>query len=1092
MMRILFFLGISIVTSGILQAVQALPADVKYGIAGGFSMRGVTAEPVRMANDFTRRWRMDRKHFQNDPGFPKQTAEGRELAGRWNFGNEDFWLVKETFRSIAPHRFQYRLELANPNRITSNMAGLQLTLPLLPDSRIVIDNLDTVELPEKHRDFFLYSKKNAKEIRIVSGGRETTLSGAFQLSIWDGRKYGKQNFTVRLEANENRGTRLLELTVTRPEEKNCPLNLAGIANRGFRDEIPGDAAGGWTDQGPANDLRNFPAGPFRTAGVEFNIINPKQNSGRSAVVLSGRAEQKCPVSAEIQADGLRGGWLNLLHAGAWLNKPGKRLGTLTVLYRNGESDRFPILNGRDIGNWWAPRSLPNGRIGWRGENPSSTIGLYVSQFALKQMPLQSVRFECKGPSVWMIAAATVGNVRLDFAVERKPEIIRPGAEWLPTPLPGMPKAGSPLDFSWLLDAPAGKYGRVICRKDGCFAFENAPERTIRFYGVNLCFDANFLKKNEAEQLAETLARQGYNSVRIHHQDGLLTGNAGTVPDPELLDRLDWLLACLKKRGIYVTSDLYASRRFSPADAIPGVSSFKRSEMKQLIPFERAALENWKSFVRNWLTHVNPYTGLAWGEDPAVFSFSLLNECSLLYFCDMFPEATERFTREYHRFLAANKLDTPENQAARGPLWARFLNEKQNLVTAELIRFLRKELGVKTAVTAVNSGSNPIGITANFDCDYVDRHDYWDHPLLPEGWGGPMRYLQRSAIRNLALSPRRVMAQRIFGKPFMMTEINYCYPNRFRAEAGPLLGACAALQNWAGMYRFAWSHERRSIIRPTQPYTFDIAYDPVALAADRIVKLLFVRGDVQPAPKAFAMELPRNVADRMPSGGLREVTLPEGFGLLGLFARVGVTEAGRPYPGSCSVSFSLGEDWRGGVSSEIRRTIAALEQSGSAVSSTGEIQLNAKTGTMTAATSRSEVIAASEQSVSAKRLRIENQDGPRFRVAAAASLDAEPLGSSRRILFSHITDALLSDMEFTSSDRTEIKRGGRPPLLLHRNRMTVTLRLDGAAVPKVEALDSAGQVLGTVPSEFRDGILKFRADNDAFPQEAVIHFAVTRP
>ena len=39
-----------------------------------------------------------------------------------------------------------------------------------------------------------------------------------------------------------------------------PVDFSSVANMGFADAAAGDGKGGWTDQGPENDLSMFPTG----------------------------------------------------------------------------------------------------------------------------------------------------------------------------------------------------------------------------------------------------------------------------------------------------------------------------------------------------------------------------------------------------------------------------------------------------------------------------------------------------------------------------------------------------------------------------------------------------------------------------------------------------------------------------------------------------------------------------------------------------------------------------------------------------------------------------------------------------------------
>lgn len=85
-----------------------------------------------------------------------------------------------------------------------------------------------------------------------------------------------------------------------------------------------------------------------------------------------------------------------------------------------------------------------------------------------------------------------------------------------------------MDFSSLLDAPAGKYGHVKVR-DGHFYFENG--KRIRFFGFNFPARSNMPDHETAEALADSLAALGVNVVRIHAADAY-PGEKGWSTDPE--------------------------------------------------------------------------------------------------------------------------------------------------------------------------------------------------------------------------------------------------------------------------------------------------------------------------------------------------------------------------------------------------------------------------------------------------------------------------------------------------------------------------------------------------------------------------------
>ena len=260
--------------------------------------------------------------------------------------------------------------------------------------------------------------------------------------------------------------------------------------------------------------------------------------------------------------------------------------------------------------------------------------------------------------MWMLVGVNLSDKPVAFYVPPvKDFYVTADARWLPLEYKRKTVRGSALDFSWTADAPAGKYGFVIPSRSGNLAFEKAPEARIRFYGVNLCFDANFTDKKSVDELADTLVRNGYNAVRLHHYDsGLLDRNASDslTFDKQRLDSLDYLFSVLKNKGIYITIDFYSVRSFKPGDNIPG-AAYVEQEMKALLPVSREAMENWKGFARRLLEHPNPYTGMTWGEDPALFAINLVNEEALKYRWSATPHSRKLYRAAFDEWKKKNDV-----------------------------------------------------------------------------------------------------------------------------------------------------------------------------------------------------------------------------------------------------------------------------------------------------------------------------------------------------------------------------------------------------------------------------------------------------
>ncbi|MCL2742291.1 MAG: carbohydrate binding domain-containing protein [Planctomycetaceae bacterium] len=187
----------------------------------------------------------------------------------------------------------------------------------------------------------------------------------------------------------------------------------------------------------------------------------------------------------------------------------------------------------------------------------------------------------------------------------------------------------------LLSAPAGKDGFVRIENG---SFVNDAGR-IRLHATNLTGPANFPEHEQSDKLAERLARFGINCVRLHYFDayygnfmtpdlqGIIADDPETQKkfDPKQRDKQDYLIAALKKKGIYINMNLHVARGWDKRDGFEGP---KPGMDKGLDNFEPEMIRLQKEYAKELLTHVNPYTGIAYKNEPSIAVIEINNENAL--------------------------------------------------------------------------------------------------------------------------------------------------------------------------------------------------------------------------------------------------------------------------------------------------------------------------------------------------------------------------------------------------------------------------------------------------------------------------------
>ena len=482
-------------------------------------------------------------------------------------------------------------------------------------------------------------------------------------------------------------------------------------------------------------------------------------------------------------------------------------------------------------------------------------------------------------------------------------------------------------LSSYLDKPAGKYGHTTIGPDGHLY---AGEKRIRFLGVSVVGPGAFPSKEEADAIAARLAKFGINLVRFHALDANWEPNNNIFQPPgtrnlrqDALDRLDYFVAALKRNGIYININLMCYRQFSSADGLPSeVNNMAVKDQHTLPFFYEPAKQLAKEFAMKLFTHVNPYTGLSYAEDPAVAFVEILNEYGITFgwldgAIDRLPKVFRDALRErWNDFLIAKYGSTENLRKAWGDTlkpgenleektvdvfnyadvitvrpsqqarmdWAEFLWYLDYNYFTEMYSYLKNELGVKALIIGTQSawGGTP-NILANLDA--IDAHHYWRYPV---GSGNNWYVLNDAMVNNPRSNTISQLALRsVLGKPFTISEYNHPAPNMYRPEGFVLLAAYAAFQDWDAIMPYSYGpytsgHIALASWNSTRMRgTLDFDQDPARMALMLTAHMLFVRGDVSPAKQVVGVKMTKGDEIRlvatlragawnMPSGTLLDV------------------------------------------------------------------------------------------------------------------------------------------------------------------------------------------------------------------------------
>lgn len=677
----------------------------------------------------------------------------------------------------------------------------------------------------------------------------------------------------------------------------------------------------------------------------------------------------------------------------------------------------------------------------------------------------------------MIVAAVAFSANAAAATEYAAD----GTVWRTTELTNVQVAvGSALDLSSLTDRHvAGEWGRAVSAADGSLAFERRRSEKARLIGsVHSFWDAWALFRGQPraachegiDRLAEQVKRQGFNLMRLHGtMDETFDELRRPIPlDADREDFYDYLFYALKRNGVYVHTDL-AAFGVRAANADDHFTLRQKDAVMFGDPFWTDAYRKCATAI---LTHVNPYTGLAWKDDPALLGVMAYNE-----------QATGAKIEEQRRGWS--------RCGTHAALTERFITNA--LWQAGVAR----QAGYRGIWSCYNSDFD-LGASAArwLATDAVCYNIHYDHPDYKLGVR-QVSSIDQSCVLGYDFGCCSRM--RLADRPLFITEYSHSFPNRYRYEAAAVTPAYAALNGYSAIM---WCHAATLLSadgRRIEPMR--VATSPLMRAAAFLSVCLFRRGDVREAPHQV-VTVYSNSWWRAHSAeiGLSEqakIALLTRYGVV--FPELPSAATGKVARADVSISPFGGDEMVDGVwhSTVARRTTPApfsldrfMERlrkqgilsgdnrsdpaKGVFESETGELLADGPAKSFQVVTPRTEALCS--LGVTERRrldgLEIVSQSEPGC--VALTSVDGRPLRASRRMVFLLLTREANTGMKTEDGDRNVVACGDAPRLL-KTAAVSVALHRDCPDDLHLYLLDYSGKRLERLPVTRNGSELSFVVD-----------------
>lgn len=708
-------------------------------------------------------------------------------------------------------------------------------------------------------------------------------------------------------------------------------------------------------------------------------------------------------------------------------------------------------------------------------------------------------------------------------------------EWLPVPPQSLEVAqGSALDFSALVPDQAGANGPLRLNADGHLSLGGStdPRFNCGMIANGPAMTWDLPDHAAADALAVQFRRHGYNLVRFHYMDSRLMrgAKADFAFNPENVDRFYYLLAALKRNGVYWMLDMMTASNGAHLSRPGGGDAKSIDDMKLRLNYDPSAQADWVKMVDAVYNRKNPYTGQSTLSDPALAFVVGANENSIAFWSQLARDGA-----------------FPPGLAKKFDQWMKQRYPKPADLSAAMPDATSAELSGQTPI-ALPANWNATGPRMNFFMRFassleVGSYKWMQQQLRDRGYAGPLlgfpewykqidnrtrsalpvtdihayvgevsSYARGSQLMLPSMMDRAGLgstttnaAARWLDRPLVSSEYGTPFPNPYRRESGLMFPSVSAFQGYSAICRMANLSVEPAINDKGPPiFPYRVGVDPIARVAETLSTFLFYRRDVAEANKGV-VAVPFGETEKNRIGS---AFLPLEIRTSALLARFGLIDPDKvdtlpqprtivplpraPYGFSSKAVGKVVDMLTGNAQESEKRLIGTLFDNGTLPrgnatnpdrgiyqSQTGQMTLDMQGGSLRIVTPRTEAITTRADTGNVKLGALSVVSLDHGALVAATALDNKPLPQSRKILLMLAGDASNTDMAMGGRSMTRsVVDWGQLPILLQRVQASVRLKSASAfkgdfsilgldgSVTQKRAISSEGDGTITLPLDTR--------------------------